>query len=239
MAQRSSAGTVPVDRLAQPLAATPLSSGRALPVVDPLVPLLPDGGLVRGKAVACGGVAAMSLAVSLAVAATASGSWLAVVGVPTFGVEAAAEFGIPLERVVAVDPGRGSPASDTWAELVAATFDGFEVVITNVPRRLGSGLARRVQARMQARQAVLIAIGSPGPLAVDVELSAGEPRWEGVAAGSGYLRGRRAVVTSAGRRLPRPRRVALWLPGHDGAVAVAGDTADDTADIAVLRQQAG
>src|SRR5262245_15192934 len=97
--------TAPVEQLAEPLATANLSSSRMLPVVDPLVSLLPDGGLVRGRAVACGGVAAMSLAVSLAVAATASGSWLAVVGVPTLGLEAAEEFGIPLERVVGVDLG--------------------------------------------------------------------------------------------------------------------------------------
>ena len=88
----------------------------------------------------------MSLAVSLAVAATASGSWLAVVGVPTFGLEAAEEFGIPLERVVGVDPGDQRAVGESWAELVGATFDGFEVVITKVPRRLNAVLARRVQA---------------------------------------------------------------------------------------------
>jgi hypothetical protein len=205
-----------------------------LPVVDPLVPLLPDGGLVRGKAVACGGVAAMSLAVSLAVAATASGSWLAVVGVPTFGLEAAEEFGIPLERVVGVDPGP-QQAVGAWAELVAAVFDGFEVVITRVPQRLNASLARRVQARMQARQAVLVTLGSPGPFSVDVELAAGDSQWEGVAAGSGYLRGRRVAVTSSGRRVPRPQQATLWLPGRDGAIALV----EDTADVVALQQHAG
>lgn len=214
--------TVAVQRLAEPLSATPLSRIRMLPVVDPLVPLLPDGGLVRGKTVACGGVAAMSLAVSLAVAATASGAWLAVVGVPTFGLEAAEEFGIPLERVVGVDYGEQQRSvGDSWAELVAATVDGFELVITSVPRRLNAGLARRVQARVQAREAVLITLGSSGPLSVDVELHAGDARWEGVAAGSGYLRGRRVAVTSSGRRIQRRRQASLWLPGPDGTIAVA------------------
>ena len=156
----------------------------------------------------------MSLAVSLAVAATASGSWLAVVGVPTFGLEAAEEFGIPLERVVGVDAGQQQRSiGESWAELVAATFDGFEVVITKVPQRLNAVLARRVQARLQAREAVLITLGSPGPFSVDVELHADDRTWEGVAAGSGYLRGRRVAVTSSGRRVQRPRQVSLWLPG--------------------------
>lgn len=221
MSPVSSLRTAPVERLAEPLSAAALSRSRMLPVVDPLVPLLPDGGLVRGKAVACGGVAAMSLAVSLAVAATASGSWLAVVGVPTFGLEAAEEFGIPLERVVAVDPGEQRAVGDSWAELTAATLDGFEVVITKVPRRLNAVLARRVQGRLKAREAVLITLGAPGPFSVDVELQASNPQWEGVAAGSGYLRGRRVAVTSSGRRVQRPRLASLWLPGPDGTIAVA------------------
>jgi hypothetical protein len=215
------------------LSAATLSRSRMLPVVGPLVPLLPDGGLVRGRAVACGGVAAMSLAVSLAVAATASGSWLAIVGVPTFGLEAAEEFGIPLERVVSVDPGpAASNNGERWAELVAATFDGFEVVITKAPQRLNAVLARRVQARLQAREAVLITLGSPGPFSTDVELHADDPRWEGVAAGSGYLRGRRVTVTSSGRRVPRQRQAALWLPDHQGAVADV-----ETAEILPLAHQ--
>jgi hypothetical protein len=227
--------TVPVEQLAEPLAAASLSRSRMLPVVDPLVSLLPDGGLVRGKAVACGGVAAMSLAVSLAVAATASGSWLAVVGVPTLGLEAAEEFGIPLERVVGVD----LPTSDDnerWAELVAATFDGFEVVITAVPRRLNAVLARRVQARMQSRQAVMITVGAAGPFSADVELHADEPRWEGVAAGWGHLRGRRVAVSSSGRRVPRPHRVSLWLPGADGTVHVVVPVAEV---VSLAQQPAG
>lgn len=237
MTSASSMRTASVEQLAEPLATAALSRSRMLPVVDPLSSLLPDGGLVRGKAVACGGVAAMSLAVSLAVAATASGSWLAVVGVPTFGLEAAEEFGIPLERVVSVDPGPPQRAvGERWAELVAATFDGFEVVVTKVPQRLNAVLARRVQARMQAREAVLITLGSPRPFTVDVELHAGDPHWAGVAAGSGYLRGRRVAVSSSGRRVPRPRQVSLWLPGGDGTVAVA-ETASEVVPLA--HQQAG
>ena len=221
MTSASSLRTARIEEVAEPLSAAALSRSRMLPVVDALVSLVPDGGLVRGKAVACGGVAAMSLAVSLAVAATASGSWLAVVGVPTFGLEAAEEFGIPLERVVSVDPGEQRVTGASWAELVAATFDGFEVVITKVPPRLNAALARRVQARMRDREAVLITLGSSGPFSVEVELDASDPRWEGIAAGSGYLRGRRVDITSSGRRVQRPRRVSLWLPGCDGSVAVA------------------
>jgi hypothetical protein len=226
-----------IEQLAEPLAGAALSRGRTLPVLEPLASLLPDGGLVRGRAVTCGGVAATSLAVSLAVAATASGSWLAVVGIPTFGLEAAEELGVPLERVVSVEPGDGHASGERWAELVAATLDGFEVVITGVPRRLGAALARRVQARLQQREAVLITVGT-GPFPVDVELHAADQQWEGVATGWGHLRGRRVTVSSSGRRVPRPVRLSLWLPGPDGRVAVV-DAVDEGEVVQLASQQAG
>jgi len=201
------------------LARTALATSRVLPVVDPLVALLPDGALVRGRAVSCGGAASMSLALALAVQATASGSWLAVVDVASFGLEAAEEFGIPLERVVRVDPPHRKAMGEAWAEVMGAVLDGFEVVVTQVPQRLNAGLARRVQARLKAREAVMIALGRPGPFAVDTDLQATDPQWEGVADGWGCLRGRRVGVTASGRRVPRPRRATLWLPGPDGRVA--------------------
>jgi len=212
----------------RPLAQSALAAGRLLPVAEPLVPLLPGGGLVRGKAVSCGGAASMSLALALAVQATATGSWLAIVDVPTFGLEAAEEFGIPLERVVRVDPpDRKATTSrnggEAWTELIGAVLDGFEVVITRVPLRLNAGMARRVQARMQAREAVLISLGRPGPVSVDIELQAADPQWEGVADGWGHLRGRRVAVTSSGRRVPRSRHASLWLPGPDGKVATVDE----------------
>ncbi len=112
---------------------------------------------------------------------------------------------------------------------MAAVLDGFELVVTRVPRRLNAGTLRRVQARVQAREAVLIVVGDPGPLSADVTMEASSPVWEGVEHGWGHLRGRRVTVSSTGRRVPRPRRAELWLPGPDGRVAVVEPT------VAVLR----
>src|SRR4249920_4104531 len=155
--------------LAAAVAPTTLARQRTLPVAGPFVPLLPEGALARGRTVACHGVAATSLAVALAAEATVAGAWLAVVDVPWLGVEAVAELGVPLERLVRVDPGE---PDGSWADLVAAVLDGFELVVTRVPRRVNTAVLRRVQARVQAREAVLIAVGDPGPLAVDVALEA-------------------------------------------------------------------
>ena len=218
--------------LAAAVAPTTLAGQRTLPVLDPLQPLLPEGGLVRGRAVACQGIAATSLTLALAAGATQAGAWLAVVDVPWLGVEAAAELGVPLERVVRVEVPGDAVA---WADLVAATVDGFEVVITRVPRRIAPGVLRRVQARVQAKEAVLLVLGDPGLLAVDVTMRASRAAWDGVEQGAGYLRGRRVTVAASGRRVPRPRRAALWLPGPGGGVDARDEVGarDDGAPVAV------
>ena len=226
--------------LAAAVVPTTLARQRTLPVAVPLIPLLPDGALPRGHAVACGGIAATSLAVALAAEATVAGAWLAVVDVPWLGVEAVAELGVPLERLVRVDPDRvseprsasersanvnepRSASGGSWADLVAAVLDGFEVVITRVPKRASAAILRRVQARVQAREAVLIVVGDHRHLAADITMEASSPVWVGVEHGWGRLRGRRVTVTATGRRVPRPRRAELWLPGPDGAVAPAAE----------------
>lgn len=213
--------------LAAAVTPTTLARQRTLPVAEPLAPLFPDGALVRGQAIACRGAAATSLALALAAEPAAAGSWVAVVDVPWLGVEAAAELGLPLERLVRIDPG----SSSSWADLVAAVLDGFEVVVTSVPRRVPAAVARRVQARLQAREGVLLTVGgrsaadgsngSSGPVPVELTVEATAPVWEGVEQGWGCLRGRRVTVVSSGRRVPRPRRVDVWLPGPGGGVAAA------------------
>ncbi len=209
-----------------------------IPIAAPLVPLVPEGGLMRGRVVGCTGPAAMSVATALVATASASGSWAALVGLTgapgCFGAEAAASAGWCLERVVAVAVDRGRPA--VWAEAVAAALDGFEIVVAAPPLDLSRAapVLRRVQQRVRARSAVLVlvdvesALGSTSQatsrsgvdrLEVDLLLDTTDVRWHGVDAGSGHLRGRRVQVVASGRRAPRPTRVECWLPGPDGALA--------------------
>ena len=75
---------------------------RTLPV-DPVLAPVVGSGLVRGQTVVCAGPASMSCAIALLIAPTQHGSWAAVVGVPSFGVLAAADMGVALERTVFVD----------------------------------------------------------------------------------------------------------------------------------------
>lgn len=178
--------------------------------------MLPDAGLVRGRVVGCAGPAAMSLALALAARATTTGSWLAVVGVPMLGVEAVAELGVPLSRLVAIDSD-GRPAA--WAERVGAAADGFDLILTRPPAG-ADRVIRKVRQRLQARGVVLIAVGPSSPgIGCDVEFTTIATAWDGVGQGHGSLAGRRATVRAGGRRVPRPVECELWLPGPNGRVA--------------------
>ncbi len=190
---------------------------RCLPVDEALASLLPDAGLQRGRIVGCTGPAAISLALALVSRAAAVGSWLAVVGVPMLGVEAAAQFGIPLTRLVVVDA-PGGPA--VWAERVAAAADGFDVVLTRPPAG-AERVARKIRTRLQARGVVLVAVGPTSPgVSCDLQLHTTSVVWSGLGQGHGHLIARRATVSAGGRRMPRPVESDLWLPGPDGRVSV-------------------
>jgi hypothetical protein len=190
---------------------------RCFPVDEAFAPMLPDAGLVRGRVVGCTGPAAMSLALALAARATTTGSWLAVVGVPMLGVEAVAELGVPLGRLIAVESGSGPAA---WAERVGAAADGFDLILTRPPAG-AERVVRKIKQRLQVRGVVLFAVGPTSPgVSCDVEFATTAVEWAGLGDGHGALLGRRAMVRVGGRRVPRPVERELWLPGPTGGVAV-------------------
>jgi len=188
---------------------------RCLPVDEAFADILPDTGLQRGRVVGCTGPAAMSLSLALASRSVIVGSWLAVVGVPTLGVEATAEFGIPLSRLVVVDVQGGPPV---WAERVAAAADGFDVVLTCPPAG-AERVVRKVRTRLQARGVVMIVV-APVKAAVscDLEFATTSVAWSGLGQGHGHLTSRRVTVQAGGRRMPRPVELDLWLPAPDGRI---------------------
>ncbi len=139
-----------------------------LPIAPSFAPLFADGGLVRGRTVACTGDAALSTALALSASATRLGSWLAVIGVPQLGVGAAIEAGVAIERIVLAQPPR---ASREWVATVAALVEGFDVLIVAPPASLSAHDARRLQTRVTARQSVLIVVHLPPPLAPHTRLA--------------------------------------------------------------------
>jgi hypothetical protein len=193
------------------LAATVLARERTLPVAAAFRGVLPDDGLARGRTFACSGVADWSIAFALASEAVGRGSWVAAIDVPALGAEAVAELGVTLDRLVRID----ARSTASWAEVVAAAIDGFDLVVASVPAGSAS-VVRRIQTRVKARGSVLVLVGESA--AADVQLHTARPVWERAAGGDGHLRARRVRLEVAGRRMPQPRRVDLLLPGPAGGV---------------------
>jgi hypothetical protein len=190
--------------------ATKLDS-RLIPTHPALADLLPGGGLKQGamyslEATSDGYGATLLLA--LLAGPSAAGSWCGVVGVPEFGVEAAASFGIDLDRLVLVPkPG------DQWLAVTAAIADVMTVVVTKPPRVASEGNLARLSARLRQRGSTLIVVGSHSvwPQS-EALLSLSESRWSGIGDGHGHLTARQVTVTVSTRSGGRPRSARMWLP---------------------------
>lgn len=187
---------------------------RCLPVSERLEPLLAGTGLQRGSVVAVRGApgsGATSLALALVAGPSASGSWVAAVGLPWLGLRAAAEAGVHLGRLALVP----APEPTAWANVVAALVDALDVVVVRPDRLARPTDARRLTARARERGAVLVLLGPPGRWqeGPDLVLEVTRSRWEGLGDGHGRLRRRQVVVEAGGRRrASRPRTVELTLP---------------------------
>jgi hypothetical protein len=194
---------------------TTLADERLLPVVPALRQLLPGQGLRRGMTVTVSRSAALALA--LVAGASATGSWVAAVGLPDLGIVAAAETGITLERLALVP----SPGARAWPAVVAALLDAVDVVLVRPPARLPAAQARRLAARARERGAVLVPLG-PWSEPADLRLAVTASAWHGLGQGHGSLRARQVEVLVAGRgAATRERRVLLWLPSPNGTIAPA------------------
>jgi hypothetical protein len=179
---------------------------RSLPTDDALARLLPGGALKQGAAYSV--VGSTSLAMALLTAASEAGSWCAVVGVPDFGIEAAAGMGIELERLVLV-PAPG----DQWLSVTSALLDVLTLVVLRPPKRISDGAAARLAARLRQRGATLVTLGD-WPQS-EAQLRVTESQWDGIGTGHGVLRGRRVTVAVTPRS-DTARTGTLWLPDAEG-----------------------
>jgi hypothetical protein len=239
--------------LSRPLSETPLARERLLPVHQALAPLfgLASGdlaplALTRGHTVACVGSAAMSCALAVLVAPTQAGSWAGVVGLPSCGVQAAADLGVSLERTVFVaDPTSGSRASSQQADAAAvlsALVDGVDVLLLahHVVNSLSPSLLRRLQTRVQSRGGILVVVNetnsSTSSLSADIRLTATTEQWQGVGSGHGHLQRRRVLLQLDGRRRARTSAHSVWLPDHRGQLSSVETTAENTGVVIPLRR---
>ncbi len=201
-----------------------LSKDRLLEVPEVLRPLMPWGGIQRGTTVAFAGVGGWSLAMAVMAEALGSEGWLAVVGVPSFNLSAASEFGVRLDRVLVVqDPGPGR-----WGTVVATLLESVDMVAVAPGLRVGDRDRRRLTARAREQESVLVHLdgGRTWPSTTDVTFEVHASSWEGIGVGHGHLTKRRAVVGVKGRRTgAASATVPVWLPDENGQLSAAPELA--------------
>lgn len=188
---------------------------RTLPTL-PAVSELLSGAPLRGGAVySVRGSTALVMA--MMAGPSADGAWCGVVGMPSFGAEAARGLGVDLERLVLVP----DPEQD-WLNVVAALVDALTVVVVRPPGEVTPGEASRLAARLRSRGAMLIAVGSERSAAwpgSEARLEVRENTWTGLRRGKGYLTGRQVSVAVTGRgSAVRQQQHQLWLPAVDGSI---------------------
>lgn len=182
---------------------------RLLPTYPGLGRLLPNGGLQRGTTYTVAD--SSTLAMAMLAGPSAAGAWCAVLGMPEFGIEAAAQLGIGLERLVLVP----EPA-EQWLNVAAALVDVVGVLLLRAPGPVSGGQAARLSARIRQRGCVVVAM--PNWPQSEAELHLSEERWDGLGEGHGLLNGRAMTVTSHWRN-GQTRHGELRFTGHPEASA--------------------
>jgi hypothetical protein len=151
-----------------------------------------------------------SLASALVAGPSQAGEWIAFVGVPDLGLEAAAQFGIDLDRTVVVPrPG------ELWLSVTAGLLDVAAVVVVKPPMPVSAQQSERLKSRLRMKDAALVCWGE-WPRC-DATLSITESCWVGLGHGHGRLTARRVVVSV--REGGPARQIPLWLPGADQQIA--------------------
>ncbi|HEV2929829.1 MAG TPA: hypothetical protein VGW74_14135 [Propionibacteriaceae bacterium] len=168
-------------------------------------------GVIRLKTGGAYATDSPSLAMALLAGPSQAGEWAAVVGVSDFGLEAAAAYGLDLDRTVVVPrPG------EHWLSVTAGLLEVAGVVVVSPYAAVTDHQAERLRSRLRQKDAALICLGD-WPRA-DATLRITGSTWFGLGQGYGHLVGRRVeVVVSTGGS---PRSVSLWLPAPDQTVTV-------------------
>jgi hypothetical protein len=180
-------------------------------------------GLVELRTGATYAVDSPSLAMALLAGPSQAGEWSAIVGAPDFGFEAAAAFGVDLERTIAVpDPG------EHWLSVTAGLVDVATVVLVRPPLRVTEQQAGRLRSRLRQKDALLIVWGE-WPRCQQ-RLSISHSYWQGLGQGHGRLVGRQVEVAVTGGTAPS-QSVSLWLPDEDQHVRRAESALTVLADV--------
>jgi hypothetical protein len=157
--------------------------------------------------------------------------WCALVGLPDFGVEAASQAGVKLERVVLVP----QPEAQ-WLSVVAALSAALPVVVVRPSTPVRQGEAARLATRLRDSETVLLVVGEwPG---AEATISLTGPQWLGVGDGWGCLTKCEANLMVHSKRYPAGRSVRVVLPGSEGILEPAAGWGQGTPERTVLRMVA-
>ncbi len=180
--------------------------GGLLPTLPALAGLFPGGGLRHGCVYTVPN--STSLLMALLSVPSRDGAWCGVVGLPDFGIEAAAGLGIALDRLVQVPrPG------DRWLAVTAALVDALPVVAVRPPAPACFADAARLSARLRQRGGVLLVAGPWSQCEAELTLEA--RHWEGLGPGHGSLSGMRVTVIAASGHGGMTRRASAVFAGGE------------------------
>ncbi|AVG23993.1 Protein ImuA' [Pontimonas salivibrio] len=180
------------------------------PVDQPVFPsavgvdkLFPDGGLRRGVVYEIS--EGRSLLWSLLAGPSQAGHWIALVGMAHLGLQAAADAGVNLERLVLV-PQPGSSGFSVMSTLA----DALPLVVLSPSGALPPQSQRdRFQARLRERGATLLIRATwPGS---EGRISVTQRSWEGLGHGFGLLSQQHITLSHQHRRETRPRYIDLCI----------------------------
>lgn len=197
-----------------------------LPLDSAFSSLLPDDGLLTGAAYTVS--PSPSLVLALLSAASQRGHWCAVIGMPTLGIEAAAAFGVDLERLVLV-PAPG----ERWLAVTSALAEVVPLIAVHPGSRVRDADVSRLSARLRDRGTTLLvaesATSGSWPQS-EGSLRLSDPHWHGLGEGWGLLSDCTVTVTAQTRRAPSASSVQVRLPGSHGTVEVV-ETAAPIAEL--------
>lgn len=147
-------------------------------------------------------VESRSLALLCLASAMPEGAWGAVVGVPDLGIEAAADAGVAVDRLVLVPNPGGA-----WGSAVAGLAEVMPVVLAAAPPGIAPGEAARLEARLRNADTCLIVLGAwPSP-ATRIRMVAAD--WQGTADGDGRIQQALLEVEVSAGAAPRLARVQV------------------------------
>ncbi|TWP36229.1 hypothetical protein [Leekyejoonella antrihumi] len=172
-----------------------------LPVHPALADAFPTG-LAAGTVYSLTG--STTLALALLAGPSQNGSWCAIVGLPDLGVEAAAGWGVDLDRLILVP----DPDANQWVGAVAALAEITDVIVA-APSRITPGDLSRLAARLRSRQTTLVVTG-PWPRAATVQATT--VGWDGLGQGHGCLLRQHLRLDITERH--EPRSIHLTLNPH-------------------------